>query len=143
MKYPFIIYTAKGLKDFGDGTYQAARAVGPVIIVRPENRGDNGLVAHELAHIAQWAVGVFLGVLAAFLAASQGCPVWPHIAGASIGLHSLAYLAIPVYREWAEVAAYRRQLPCYPDDRRDLFAGFISARYGLSITKAEAFNKLS
>ena len=143
MKYPLIIYAAWGLNDFGDGTYQAARAIGPFIIIRPEKRGDNGLVAHELTHVAQWAVGAFVGLTLAFLAASQGCPVWPHIAGASIGLHSLAYVAIPAYREWAEVAAYRRQLQCYSDDRRKLFAGFISARYGLSITKAEAFDKLS
>lgn len=143
MKYPFVIYTSWGLKDFGDGTYQAACARGPLILVRPEKRDDAGLVAHELVHVAQWAIGLFLGLLLTFLAASQGCPQWPYIAGASIGLHSLAYLTIPAYREWAEVAAYRRQLQCYPDDRRDLFAGFISAHYGLSITKAEAFNKMS
>lgn len=139
MRYPLIIYRNWGLKDFGDGTYQAARTIGPVIIVRPEKRNDAGLVAHELTHVAQWVALMLLALLVAFL-----CPPYaPEIAGASIGLHALAYLAIPAYREWAEVAAYRRQLRYYPDDRRDLFAGFISARYGLSITKAEAFNKLS
>ncbi|MDP3650910.1 MAG: hypothetical protein Q8R67_04420 [Rhodoferax sp.] len=55
-------------------------------------------------------------------------------------LHSLLYALVPAYRLWAEVQAYREQLRHYPDDRTELFAGFIAANYRLTVTpeKAEA-----
>lgn len=141
MRYPLIIFTAHGLKDFGDGTYQAARAIGPVILIRPEKREDRGLVAHEVTHVGQWMMGLALGLLVAFLAAPH-CPYWTVLAGLSIGLHHLAYALSPTYRMLAEVRAYRRQLRYYPDDRSDLFGSFLAKRYGLRITVAEALKEI-
>jgi len=49
-----ILYTDKGMKNFPDGARQAARAIGPLIIIRPEYRDDLGLHEHERVHVQQW-----------------------------------------------------------------------------------------
>lgn len=118
--YPLVIYRDWGLKDYG----------------------DRGLVAHEVTHVAQWLAGVLLGLLATFILRAIGCPGGEAVAGLSIGLHAVLYVAAPEYREWAEAQAYRRQLRYYADDRRELFAKFLAQRYDLHLTEAEALEKL-
>ena len=56
---------------------------------------------------------------------------------AMVGLVDAGADRRPRYRLWAEARAYRIQLGHYPDDRTALFAGFIVARYGLSVSVAE------
>lgn len=141
MGYPLTFYSAQGLKDFGDGTYQAARAIGPAVIVRPEKRGDAGLIAHEVEHVKQWAFLTALCGGAIYAAGAAFEPVrafWP-LGGAA---HTVFYAIFQKYRLFAEVRAYRRQLRYYPDDRREQFAKFLALRYGLPLTEAEAFEKL-
>jgi len=94
----------------------AACTRGPVIFIRPEYRGDAGILAHEKLHAWQW---------------------W-----STLGLHSFLYLLWPAYRLRAEVAAYRVQMACYPDDRAAYFAKMLSERYGLRVTAAEALRLL-
>lgn len=124
------------------------RANGPVVRIKPQYRNDAGIRAHELVHVKQWYVGVLIGVaLAALL---YFVPVlvawrqfWPIALGVGASLHSLAYLASDSYKLWAEVHAYREQAKHYPDDRRWLFAGFITWHYGLSISQKQAYDLLA
>ena len=91
-------------------------ANGPVIRILKKYKGDEGLLRHELIHVFQW---VF-----------------------SLGLHSILYRVSDWYKLGAEVAAYREQLKHYPDDRTEMFAGFIAKYYNLNITKEEAIGLL-
>jgi hypothetical protein len=98
----------------------AGCARGPLIFIRPEYKGDAGLLAHERVHVRQWLRTIYtLGLL-----------------------HSLRYLLSDDYRLACEVEAYREQARHYPDDRLRVFAWFISRDYGLSITADEAYAKL-
>lgn len=91
------------------------QARGPVIFIRKKYQRDPGLLAHELTHVRQW-----------FL---------------SFGLHSLLYLTIKKYKLWAEISAYREQLK-YSPGMEEKFAGFISEKYGLNVTKTYALRRL-
>lgn len=102
---------------FGMPANAAGCARGPLIFIRPEYREDKGLLAHEQTHVKQWFC--------------------------TLGLHSFLYLLVDRYRLWAEVEAYKVQATHYPDDRRPLFAHFISTNYGLSISEADALKLLN
>lgn len=95
----------------------AACARGPFIFIRPEYRGDAGLLAHERVHVWQ----AWRGLLIA---------------------HALCYLMSDKYKLECEVEAYREQAMHYPDDRLPKFARFISERYGLRISTDEALKLL-
>jgi len=49
MKWPLTFYTDKTLKDWMGGATR-----GPVIVLRPEYRDDEGIYQHELTHVKQW-----------------------------------------------------------------------------------------
>lgn len=87
-------------------------ACGPLIFLRPKYRNDEGLYRHELQHVKQW---------------------W-----FTLGFHSLFYTFSDVYKLWAEVEAYKVQAKCYPDDRSEVFATFISTNYGLDVSLEQA-----
>lgn len=141
-----LLIAAAGLKDYGDGTRQAGRQIGPLAIIHPDHAGDLGLIAHEQEHVAQWlGTGMIGAALAALGCGLAGAP--PFLFAAIVvfgflGLHHLLYAAVPAYRLWAEVDAYRTQAAWYVDDRRPLFARFIAGRYGLDITADEALARL-
>jgi hypothetical protein len=107
MRRPLTFYT-----NFGVPNGAAACARGPVILIRPHKRGDEGLYRHELTH------------------------VWQSLAGLLV-VHALLYLLVPRYRLWCEVQAYREQLK-YSPGREALFAKFIAEKYRLNIAAAEA-----
>lgn len=146
MHYLLTIYTNRGIKDFGDGTYQAARAIGPIILVRPDKRGDAGLLAHEVEHIKQWAVlsaitCALIAVAGLHIGLINGVPAWS-IFPIGLGLHAMLYSLLPEYRLWAEVNAYRVQAGYYAEDRLPLFARFIAKRYDIPITPDSALKLL-
>jgi len=89
--------------------------VGPVILIRPSKRGDAGLLAHEKVHVAQF---------------------WR-----TLGIGPLLSLFIPSLRLQYEVEAYRKQLEFNPGSAL-YFAGFISTKYGLSISVTDALKLL-
>ncbi|MDD3938098.1 hypothetical protein [Rhodoferax sp.] len=125
----------------------AGRANGPLIRIKPAYKNDAGIHAHELVHVAQfWRFGfVGFGVAALLMFVPQfGEFAWaaPIAAAAGFGLHSILYMASKRYRLWSEVSAYKEQLKHYTDDRRQLFAWFIYAHYGLDVTQDEAFKLL-
>ena len=90
-------------------------AQGPVIRILKKHKGDVGLYAHELTHVKQWY--------------------------ATLGLHSFLYLLSERYRLWSEVRAYRVQLKHSPGNE-ERFAKYISEKYDLDITQAEALELL-
>ena len=107
MKYPLVFYV-NSLPQGVNG-----RANGPVIRILKSRKGDEGLYQHELTHVKQWFIGLFI-------------------------FHGLLYQFSQRYRLWAEVQAFKKQAKCYPDDRIPLFAAAIATRYNLKISKENA-----
>jgi hypothetical protein len=91
-------------------------ANGPVIRLLKSHKDDIGLYQHELEHVKQWF--------------------------RTLGMHSFLYLLSDRYKLWSEVQAYKVQSGYYAEDRRAMFARFIATRYNLSITEADALEKL-
>ncbi len=106
--------------NFGVPKNSAGGARGPFIFIRPEYRGDAGLLAHEKVHVKQWLRTIY-----------------------SLGaVHSLLYLFSDRYKLACEVEAYRQQAKHYPDDRTPQFAIYIADDYGLSISAKDALKLL-
>lgn len=89
-----------------------ACARGPFIFIKPEFKGDKGLLEHEKVHRRQWL--------------------------RTLGLHSLLYLFVPEYRLAAELEAFAEQAKHYSDDRMPRFAELLAMNYRIDITVAEA-----
>ena len=106
-----IFYT-----NFGVPEQHQAATRGPFIFIRPEHKGDKGLLEHEKVHRKQWL--------------------------RTLGLHSLLYLFVEDYRLHAEVEAFREQARYYPDDRTSTFARLLATNYKLNITAEGALNIL-
>lgn len=120
-----VIYTDDLGADFG-GT-----AKGFVIRIRPEYRGDQGLLRHELEHVRQfWRVG--LAMTALLCAAVFGLDLHPawliSVAAAGMSTHDLAYSSSRRYRLWAEVRAYRVQMR-YPDATGGYLSATVAAQF--------------
>ena len=90
--------------------------IGPFILIRPRCKDDAGLLAHEKVHVSQF---------------------WR-----SLGILPLLSLFIPSLRLKCEVEAYRKQLESNPTSA-ELYATFISTKYGLSISVTDAFKLLT
>jgi len=88
----------------------AAHTRGPFVFIRPEHRGDTGLLSHELTHVKQWYKNPAFG---------------------------LFYRFSKKFRLNSEVQAYREQLKHSPNSV-DLFAQYISEKYDLDISVDEA-----
>ena len=131
----FVIYTDK-LPDIVGG-----RATGFVVRIRPKYRDDAGIHAHELVHVKQWYTGLATGLAVAALMYFNAIDGWPLAIIVGAVLHPLA-TASKRYTFWKEVVAYREQAKYYADDRRLLFANFISQNYGLNVTTEQAYAAL-
>lgn len=90
--------------NFGVVPGAGASTRGPFIFIRPEHRGDIGLLEHEKVHRRQWL--------------------------RTLGLHSFLYLLSDRYRLAAEVEAFKVQLG-YAPHALDRFAHFLAAHYGI------------
>jgi hypothetical protein len=106
-----VFYTNRFIPDQAAGCCR-----GFVIFIRPERKGDRGLLEHEKVHRWQWL--------------------------RTLSLHSLLYLFVPEYKLASEVEAYKEQAKHYTDDRLPKFARMISTRYGLKITEEDALKLL-
>ena len=95
----------------------AGVAQGPIIRILKSHKDDVGLYQHELMHVKQWFC--------------------------TLGLHSFLYLLFDSYVLWSEVQAYRKQAEYYPDDRKPLFASYISKYYDLNLTTEKALELLN
>lgn len=149
-----IFVTARGLKDFGDGTFQAGLARGPLVTMRPGFENDAGLLAHELFHVWRWwLIGLLSTALIALVGWLSGTielagitfPLWS-FAPFGMAANSLAYDLWPEWRAAEEIAAYRIQALNYSAEQQSAkltkFATFIAERYGLDISAAEALRLL-
>ena len=128
MKYPLTFYWDKGVDD-GHG---ASTRLCFIFMRQKYKDKDEGLYQHELTHVKQWSfVTLVVGLLIAAVYP-------PHLILFAGTVHPLLNAAIPKYRLWAEVQAFKKQLKYYPDDRTVLLAGFIVNNYGLDISQGEA-----
>jgi hypothetical protein len=94
----------------------AGAARGPFIFIRPQFKGDQGLLEHERVHVRQF---------------------WR-----TFGLHGLLYRFSRAYRLRSEVEAYRRQLEFTPGNRT-FCAAALANGYDLRITLGRAYALLS
>jgi len=90
--------------------------VGPIVLIRPSKRDDQGLLAHELMHVKQF---------------------WR-----SFGLFGIPYWLFKTKRFEYEVEAYREQLK-YAPGREQRFARFLARNYDLDITELQALAALT
>ena len=122
--------------------HQAATR-GPFIFVRPEHKGDKGLVEHEKVHRRQWlTVSVIAcSVLGLLIYALMGVEM-THWAALGMGVHGALYTLVPEYRLASEIEAFREQARHYTDDRMPTFAALLSSNYDLDIYFDEALKAL-
>ncbi len=106
-----VIYT----DDLPEGV--GGQAVRCVVRIRPKYQHDEGILHHEMTHVWQWWLTLFL--------------------------HSILYLKVRRYRLWAEAMAYRVQMR-HPDANGtrlsvdDAVVKLMSPRYDLGLTVDEA-----
>ena len=108
--YPLTFYTDRFIPSHFAGCMMVIAFI-PFIFIRPKYRDDAGLCCHELTHVRQYF--------------------------RTLGLHVFLYWLFERYRFEAELEAYKEQAKHYPDDRKELFAGFIAQKYKLNITKEQ------
>ncbi len=120
--------------------------VGPISLIRPKYRDDKGLHEHEAVHFRQWATLAAIGPLTEFIAFSSKVEmVQPYLLAILLApslFHGVLYKLISKYRQACEVSAYKAQLPHYPDDRTELFAGFLASKYDLNLGHTAAISLL-
>lgn len=92
-------------------------AIGPFILIRPSHKDNKGLLEHEKVHVRQF---------------------WR-----TAGMHGIIYKLSKQYRLKCEVEAYKEQMKYQTTDKRAVFAGFISTKYGLDITQEQAIELLT
>ena len=107
MRWPLTFYTNLGMDETTSGTTR-----GPVILIKPGCKDDEGLYQHELTHVKQSFMGLII-------------------------FDALLYRFYAPYRLWAEVEAYKKQARYYADDRREKFAGYIATYYDLDVSRAD------
>jgi hypothetical protein len=101
-----VFYTNKFIAD-----RFAAETYGPFIFIRPEKKGDVGLLEHEKVHVKQF---------------------WR-----TCGLFAIPYWLSAKARVKYEVEAYREQLK-YSPGKEALFASYLATRYGAALSQNEA-----
>ncbi len=136
MKYPFVFYANWPVpKSFAGAAY------GPICFIRPEYRDDDGLRAHESLHATDWWRFCLAGLaMVALVELLTKQPVGSHAYAYVLAVYSysILYSFSNRFCLWAEAKCYARQALFYRDDRRSLFALFISRNYGLDVTTPDA-----
>ena len=115
---------------------------GPISLIRPKYKSDAGLHAHEAVHFTQWLALAAIGPVCAGVAyLAQIDAAQPYLLAVLLVpalFHGVLYKAVAQYRLACEVAAYKAQLKCYPDDRTELLAGFLASKYDVDVTHTQA-----
>lgn len=111
--------------------------------IRPKYKDDKGLHEHEYLHAAHWWVTVLAWVIGCVVAWHLfGLPLALELIPLGLGIYPVLYKLVPAFRLWAEVECYKLQAKFYKDDRKPLFAKYISEDYDLDITKEKALKLL-
>lgn len=100
----------------------AGVALGPVVLIKPKYRDDDGLRAHELTHVEHSYIGLII-------------------------IHALLYKFSDRFRYWSELTCYRVQLGFSQPDQLDAnakkYARFIATKYDLDdVTMKRALTDL-
>lgn len=135
-----IIYTDKVFTK----SWMAGRQIWFLIFIRPEFRGRQDLIEHEIVHRKQWWLTTLLTAVAvgfgAFVANKHLGVTWEQLAPLVVlppSTHALLYLTLKKYRLWAEVQAYRVSL-AYRPDQLDHYANVLATKYKLNISVGQA-----
>lgn len=96
-----VFYTDRFIKPWA-----AATTYGPIICIRPEHKGDEGLLQHEKVHVRQWY--------------------------RTLGLHGILYTISKKYRLSSEIEAYAVSLKYYPSSL-DHYAKVVAENYGVGV----------
>lgn len=120
-------------------------ALGPVALIRPKYRNDEGITRHELVHVEQFYIlWIMLAVAGAPLALwwFSDWTVVAKVVGLCVLGFPVLYLTSRSFRLAAEAAAYREQM-CWPNSAGGYLsinkaAEFLTNRYWLGISMDEA-----
>ncbi len=125
MKFPALTFYTENLAEgFGGQT------TGPIVKIRPKYKDDKGLHEHEYEHVNQWWITTLISAALYYaLYYFQGAPI--EMLPLVVAVYSLLYEVVPWFKLKMEVAAYKVQNACYPDDRSSFFAWVVSTKYGL------------
>jgi len=137
MKYPLTFYVQTLPPNVG------GCANGPIIRILEKYRNDKGIYHHELMHVKQWFVWSLLSIPVAYVLYQLALFDYLALAILPCVLHSVLYRFVTSYCFWAEVEAYKEQAKHYDDDRRPLFAEYISNCYDLPHTTKQALDALN
>lgn len=114
-----------------------AVSFGPITLIRPKYRDDQGLHEHEAMHFKQWLSLAAIGpVCAAIVYLAQIEQAQPYLLAVLLVpslFHGVLYKFLDKYRLICEVDAYKEQLKHYPDDRSELFGGYLASKYDLDL----------
>lgn len=94
-----------------------AYTIGPLVLIRPHQIRNRGLLEHERVHVRQF---------------------WR-----TLGLVGLGRLVSKRYRLACEVEAYREQLKWTGPAQTVTFAYYLCRNYGLDITREQAMKELT
>lgn len=126
MTYP-VIYRKSG---------PPGQSKGPVIWIREDMRSNISVLEHEITHVKQWAAMSALGILWALACYYTGHFEYMSLGLIALVLHPLLYAALPPFRQWCEVQAFKTQV-AYGGDLLSC-ATALSQDYGLKLTQDEA-----
>lgn len=115
IEFPALVFYVKDIKEGFAGKANAF-----VVRIKETYEDDKGLLAHECKHVGQWF--------------------------RTFGFHSLLYTFFKGYRYMVEIEAYRKQLSYVESGKKKCaafkFAEFLTTKYGLRVSKEEAFKDL-
>ena len=135
MRWPFTFYQA----NLGGNT--AGYSKMGVIVIRSDLRDNEAVYQHELVHVRQWLWISILGAPAYVWLHLLGFAQWENAALLSVLVHPVLYTVSALFRQWAEVSAYRAQVSYGASI--ESCATSLSRDYGLKISEYQALALLT
>jgi hypothetical protein len=117
------------------------------IAIRPKYKDDAGIHAHEREHVKQWWITSIIAcaLIAAAVWYTKSPQHYYILCGLGLVVFQLLYTTFQRVKLQLEVWAYKEQLSKNPPDWPDyteMYAGFISKKYGLEGVSPEYAEKL-
>lgn len=107
------------------------------IVINPKYEHNEGIFAHEYEHLKQWYVMTILSVSVLLLFAIFVSAFALLLLPFTVWVRRLVYNNITSYRQYAEVAAFQKQMAISPTDT-DHYEKALASHYRLGITIAQA-----
>lgn len=126
--------------------FAGASAIGPFVVLKPDNARSPGYLAHERVHVKQWWTWVIIfGLLWAATIPSLG-GFWHDaiLLSLALGGFNLSYGLSKWARMHYEAAAYAAQAKTadYPENAVRVYARSMVEHYNLGIDEADARNTI-